>query len=152
MPSSYRRSRLLEPASLIPWSDPDSPSFPNPSRRRSFAGPRRVRALGRCPPPRFTLANERTFLAWIRTALALVAAGVALEAFALPLQPALRFTASMILLALGFVVPTLAWFTWTSVERALRESAPLPSSKIALPLAIGVSIVAALLVASVLLR
>jgi putative membrane protein len=95
---------------------------------------------------------SRTFLAWIRTALALVAAGVALEAFALPLQPALRFTAAMILLALGLVVPTLAWFTWTSVERALRESAPLPSSRIALPLAIGVSIVAALLVASVLLR
>jgi hypothetical protein len=32
MPSSYRRSRLLEPASLIQWSDPGSPSFPNPSR------------------------------------------------------------------------------------------------------------------------
>jgi Glycosyl hydrolase family 3 C-terminal domain len=39
MPSSYRRSRLLEPASLIPWSDPGSPSFPNPSKRRSFARP-----------------------------------------------------------------------------------------------------------------
>jgi putative membrane protein len=114
--------------------------------------PRHVFEAGTEPDPRFTLANERTFLAWIRTALALVAAGVALEAFALPLQPTLRFTAAMILLALGLVVPTLAWFTWTSVERALRESAPLPSSRIALPLAIGVSIVAALLVASVLLR
>ena len=121
-----------------------------PMSRARF--PRHVFEAGTEPDPRFTLANERTFLAWIRTALALVAAGVALEAFALPLQPALRFTAAMILLALGLVVPTLAWFTWTSVERALRESAPLPSSKIALPLAIGISIVAALLVASVLLR
>ena len=70
--------------------------------------PRHVFEAGTEPDPRFTLANERTFLAWIRTALALVAAGVALEALALPLQPALRFTASMILLALGLVVPTLA--------------------------------------------
>jgi len=114
--------------------------------------PRHVFEAGAEPDPRFTLANERTFLAWIRTALALVAAGVALEALALPLQPALRLTASMILLALGLVVPLLAWLTWTSVERALRESAPLPSSKITLPLAIGISIVAALLVASILLR
>jgi putative membrane protein len=82
----------------------------------------------------------------------LVAVGVALEALALPLQPALRFTASMILLALGLIVPPLAWLTWISVERALRESAPLPSSKIGLPLAIGISFVAALLLASILLR
>ncbi|NDV10205.1 DUF202 domain-containing protein, partial [Rhodococcus sp. IEGM 248] len=34
------------------------------------------------PDPRFTLANERTFLAWIRTSLALFASGIAVEAFA----------------------------------------------------------------------
>jgi uncharacterized membrane protein YidH (DUF202 family) len=77
---------------------------------------------------------------------------VALEALALPLPPALRFTASMILLTPWADRPPLARLTWTSIERALRESAPLPSSKIALPLAIGISIVAALLVASILLR
>jgi putative membrane protein len=37
---------------------------------------------GEEPDPRFTLANERTFLAWIRTALAFIAGGIALEAFA----------------------------------------------------------------------
>jgi putative membrane protein len=119
---------------------------------RTARFPRHVFEAGTEPDPRFTLANERTFLAWIRTALALVAAGVALEALALPLQPALRFTASMILLSLGLIVPPLAWWTWTSIERALRESAPLPSSKIALPLALGISVVAGLLVASILLR
>jgi putative membrane protein len=31
------------------------------------------------PDYRFTLANERTFLAWIRTALALLAGGVLLH-------------------------------------------------------------------------
>ena len=34
------------------------------------------------PDPRFTFANERTFLAWLRTALALVVAGVAVDVLA----------------------------------------------------------------------
>ena len=41
----------------------------------------RLHAEGTEPDPRFTCANERTFLAWIRTALAVIAAGVALETF-----------------------------------------------------------------------
>lgn len=114
--------------------------------------PRRVFDTGTEPDPRFTLANERTFLAWTRTSLALVAAGVALEALALPLQPTLRLVASLILLALGIVVPPLAWVTWGSVERALREGAPLPSSKVALPLAVGIALAGTILVAGLLLR
>jgi uncharacterized membrane protein YidH (DUF202 family) len=57
---------------------------------------------------------------------ALIAAGIALEALALPIQPDLRRTAAIILLLLGLVVPTLAWLTWGAVERALRQGAPLP--------------------------
>ena len=101
--------------------------------------PRQVYEVGTEPDPRFTLANERTFLAWIRTALALIAAGVALEALALPLQPALRRVASIILLLLGLAVPLLAWVTWGVVERALRQGRPLPGSRVALPVAVGVS-------------
>ena len=33
------------------------------------------------PDIRFTLANERTFLAWLRTAIGLIAAGVAVFHF-----------------------------------------------------------------------
>jgi hypothetical protein len=62
--------------------------------------PRRVFADGAEPDPRFTLANERTFLAWIRTALALIAAASP-SALDLPIQPTLRLTASIILLDLG---------------------------------------------------
>ena len=71
--------------------------------------PQHVFGVGDEPDPRFTLANERTFLAWIRTALALIAAGVALEALNLPIQPTLRLIASLILLGLGLLVPILAW-------------------------------------------
>jgi putative membrane protein len=41
----------------------------------------RLRDVGEEPDPRFTLANERTFLAWIRTSLALMAAGLAVSEF-----------------------------------------------------------------------
>ena len=114
--------------------------------------PRRVFGTGTEPDPRFTLANERTFLAWTRTSLALIAAGVALEALALPVQPTLRLIAAVLLLALGIVVPPLAWLSWGSVERALRRGAPLPSSKVALPLAVGIALAGAMLVAGLLLR
>ena len=104
------------------------------------------------PDIRFSLANERTFLAWIRTALALIAAGVALEALSLPIQPTLRLIAALILLALGLLVPILAWATWGGVERALRHGRPLPGSGVALPVVVGVAAVAALLIAGIVLR
>ena len=114
--------------------------------------PQHVFGVGSEPDPRFTLANERTFLAWIRTALALIAAGVALEALTLPIQPTLRLIASLILLALGLLVPILAWATWGKVERALRHRTALPGSRVALPLAVGIAAVAALLIAGIVLR
>ena len=110
--------------------------------------PRYVYAVGTEPDPRFTLANERTFLAWIRTALALIAGGIALEALALPLQPTLRLAASVILLLLGLLVPGLSWYTWAKVERALRRGSPLPGSTVAL----GVASVAVLVLLGILTR
>ena len=100
-----------------------------------------VYSVGEEPDPRFSLANERTYLAWIRTALALVAAGVALEALSLPLQPVIRLVASTILVLLGTAVPLLAWSTWGRVERAMREEAALPASRVMLPVGAGVAVV-----------
>ena len=114
--------------------------------------PRYVYAVGTEPDPRFTLANERTFLAWIRTALALIAGGIALEALALPLQPTLRLAASIILLLLGLMVPVFSWYTWATVERALRRGSPLPGSTVALPVALGVAAVAVLVLLGILTR
>jgi putative membrane protein len=114
--------------------------------------PRWVYDRGSEPDPRFSLANERTFLAWVRTALALIAGGVALEALGLPIQPGLRLAASLVSLGLGFAVPILAWINWGAIERAMREAQPLPASKVALPVGAGVSIVAVLLVLGIILR
>lgn len=113
--------------------------------------PRAVYREGAEPDPRFSLANERTFLAWIRTSLALLAGGVALEALGLPLQPALRLAASLLLIALALALPVVAWRHWADTERALRLGRPLPHARAALPLAVGVVLVAVLVLAAVLL-
>lgn len=42
--------------------------------------PTKLYSVGSDPDPRFSLANERTLLAWIRTSLAFLALGVALDA------------------------------------------------------------------------
>jgi putative membrane protein len=80
------------------------------------------------PDARFTLANERTFLAWIRTALALIAGGVALELLGPQLRPDLRLAASLVLVIGGLLVPGLAWLNWANTERALRRGGRLPAS------------------------
>jgi putative membrane protein len=112
--------------------------------------PRWVYTEGGEPDPRFTLANERTFLAWIRTALALIAGGVALEALSLPIQPGLRLASSILLLVLGLITPLLAWFGWAASERALRCGRPLPASRLGLLLAVGVAAVAVLVLVGML--
>ncbi len=79
------------------------------------------------PDPRFTLANERTFLAWIRTALALLASGIAVEAFTAGLfAPLFRQFLACGLILLALVVSMAAGQRWLQVERALRLQQPLP--------------------------
>ena len=104
------------------------------------------------PDPRFSLANERTFLAWIRTSLALLAAGVALEAFALPLVPALRLAASLVLIAGGIATPVQAWVGWMRTERAVRLATPLPAPRLAGPVALVVIVAGVLVALGVLFR
>ncbi|MEC5189751.1 MULTISPECIES: YidH family protein [unclassified Arthrobacter] len=114
-----------------------------------------ARALGggTDPDPRFTLANERTFLAWIRTSLAMVAGGIAVEAFTLELfTPELRKTVSVLLLLLGLVTGGGSFFRWLNVERAMRRQIPLPAPLLAPVLAAGGAIVAAVLMVFVLGR
>lgn len=114
--------------------------------------PASVFSRGQEPDARFTLANERTYLAWIRTALAFLAGGVALELLGLELHPGLRLAASLVLIAVGMLVPALAWIGWARTERALRENKPLPASVLGATLGIAVTIAGLLLVLAILLR
>ena len=104
--------------------------------------PRSVYEGGDDPDPRFSLANERTFLAWIRTALAFVAAGLAVEALQLPTTEWLRVTISVLLILAGLAATAQAWLAWMRTERAMRHLAPLPSSGLKLPIAVILGIVA----------
>lgn len=80
------------------------------------------------PDPRFTFANDRTFLAWSRTALALVAAGLAITQV-LPPFPGIpwgRHVIGVPLIALGAVVAVVSYLDRDRDQRALRLGRPLP--------------------------
>jgi putative membrane protein len=113
--------------------------------------PRSLYAVGTEPDPRFTFANERTFLAWIRTGLGFLAAGVAIAAVAglnerLSLEVRL---ASLLLVVCGLACAVGAWVRWVASERAMREGRALPSSPLLLVL-VGVLVVVALIAVAVL--
>lgn len=85
---------------------------------------------------RFTLANERTFLAWVRTALALIAGGVAVVQLVPALSiPGVRHSLGMVLTAAGGVLAVLAVRRWNSVQTAMRRGVELPKSR--MPVLLG---------------
>lgn len=84
---------------------------------------------GKDPDYRFTLANERTFLAWIRTALALLAGGVLLDQFASLLRPRWAMvTLAVSLATLAAALCLLAYLHWKGNEIAMRHEQELPSN------------------------
>lgn len=88
---------------------------------------RKVLPGGTEPDPRFTLANERTFLAWIRTSLAFLAGGLALEAFALEAFPEpLRKVLAILLVLTGMLLSAGAAVRWVAIESSMRHGRPLP--------------------------
>jgi putative membrane protein len=106
----------------------------------------------RDPDVRFTYANERTFLAWNRTALALVATGVAATQFLPKLQVTWgRRLLGIPLIVLGAVVAAESFRHWRANERAMRQGTPLPRSAMPVVLAVGIVIVGLLAVVLALL-
>jgi putative membrane protein len=82
------------------------------------------------PDPRFTFANERTFLAWSRTALALVVAGLGVVQLLPPFPgvPWGRHVLGVPLIVFGAVVAVTAYREWIASQRAMRHEQPLPRS------------------------
>ena len=100
------------------------------------------------PDYRFTLANERTFLAWQRTALGLLAASVAV----VRLVPDLTTTGTR--QVLGILLAMLAAITagvgvrrWRQVDRAVRSGTPLPRQPTPAYLGLGLVVICLLTLA-----
>ena len=130
-------------------STPAPPPGPD-SRRSRFA--EKLLPGGTEPDPRFTLANERTFLAWIRTSLALLAGGIAVEAFTTDVFPEpIRRGLSVLLLLLGMLLSAGSAIRWLRVEASLRSNRPLPLPLIGPLLAAGCAVAAAVVIAVVVL-
>ncbi|PAZ11256.1 hypothetical protein CLM62_36580 [Streptomyces sp. SA15] len=94
-----------------------------------WLSPERVRSEGETPDYRFSLANEWTFLAWLRTALALVGGGFAVDQFLPHLAAGWRVGLALALLAAGVLCAGRAVNHWVKCERAMRKGEDLPLSR-----------------------
>ncbi|MEU2605158.1 YidH family protein [Streptomyces albus] len=118
---------------------------------RLWFSPQRLREEGTTPDYRFSLANERTFLAWIRTSLALVAGGIAVDQFLTGLRWGARTTVAIVLLAGAALCAVRAVNHWVRCERAMRRGEDLPASRFPVLLATGTAAAAVLVIAVVVL-
>jgi putative membrane protein len=106
---------------------------------------------GTDPDYRFSLANERTFLAWNRTALALLAGGLAVVHLLPEIEPWVRRLLGVPPVILGGLIGALSYYRWEANERAMRRGERLPASVTPRLLALAVVLGAAAVVALVLL-
>ncbi len=119
-------------------------------RVRNWFDPTELREVGTRPDYRFSLANERTFLAWIRTGLALIAGGLAVAQFLSPLPVRhLREILAIVPIAIGAGCALRAIDHWIRCEIAMRKGEPLPASRFPAVLALVVATSALLALAYV---
>lgn len=103
----------------------ESPAADEPRRERR---PAAVYGVGVEPDARFSLANERTALAWVRTGLGLVAGGVALTSFSTFAEmPVLLEVVAAVACLAGGTLAVYALRSWRTHEIALRTGSPLPA-------------------------
>ena len=94
------------------------------------------------PTTGFTFANERTFLAWQRTALGLLAAAVALVQLVPELTvPGARRVLGVGLAVLAILTSGMGLLRWRQADRAMRRGDPLPRHPSPTYLAVGLSVV-----------
>ncbi|MEU9923385.1 DUF202 domain-containing protein [Streptomyces griseoluteus] len=117
---------------------------------RLWLEPEQVRDQGTAPDYRFSLANERTFLAWLRTALALIGGGFAVDQFLPHLRWAWRVGLALALLGAGVLCALRAVHHWVRCEQAMRRGEDLPVSRFPAVLSLLVAVVAVVMVVVVL--
>ena len=100
-----------------------------------------VRSVGDEPDPRFTLANERTFLAWMTTSLGLLGVGLAVGTL-IPGNVVTLQVLGALWVLLSVLVALRALVRWFVVERAMRQSQPLPLSRSIPVVALGLGVLA----------
>lgn len=94
---------------------------------------------------RFTLANERTFLAWVRTALALLAGAVAvLHLLPLGWDEGTRTAVGLALTVLAAIITVYAPLRWYHVQRVMSRGGPLKLSALPIVTTLAVGLVCAL--------
>src|SRR3954451_25337914 len=95
------------------------------------------------PDVQLSFANERTFLAWERTALGLITAGLAITQLLPSFDfPGGRSVIGLPLIALGILIAAVSYWEWQRNQYAIRDHRPLPSSHLPLVVGIVVSVVA----------
>ena len=97
------------------------------------------------PDVQLSFANERTFLAWERTALGLITAGLAITQLLPSFDfPGGRRLIGLPLIGLGILIASVSYWEWRRNQDAIRHDRPLPVSHLPLIVAIVVSVVAIL--------
>jgi len=106
---------------------------------------------GEAPDYRFSLANERTFLAWIRTALGFLAAGVGLDQLAPEFAtPLIRQLLALLLCLFAGSLAVYGYLRWLQNEKAMRLKEDLPYTRSLLTISVALLVVAAVVIGLVL--
>jgi putative membrane protein len=100
--------------------------------------------------PRFSLANERTYLAWIRTALGLLAAAAGLMAIDVPWPMGVVRSLAVLLAVVAGACGFLAWHRWHAVQAAIEAQRTAPTPRAHVVLSITVAFVAGVVVVLIL--
>ncbi len=103
----------------------------------------KISRVGEAPDYRFSLANERTFLAWIRTALGFLAAGVGLDQLAPEFAtPLIREVLALLLCLFSGALALYGYLRWLGNEKAMRLKLDLPYTRVLLVISVLLLVVA----------
>jgi putative membrane protein len=104
---------------------------------------------GHEPDYRFSLANERTLLAWVRTSFALVALGIPLAGGIQGVTlPSWHREIGLGAIALSVVIAPIAYRRWRRAQEAMRLGVCLPRDPLPALLTVGVAVLFALTLVS----